>query len=253
MTATAETIPQAVGYEPHVPARIKAAQRARDERAQCRKAREAWADALPERREGATDGKLALTRADPDAPFSRPELSDDALTAAVWTCAKFDSRFPGWELYRRIMVGYEAFDAELLAWVIGCARKLARAKTANGRDYLRVDARGPWIALAAADALHAVIYGRYPVAADKHGCVRGVRLQTYRKIREPVAACIARGLESFRSELHYQYSRVWKAQMDEKADSMVLDGVHLRAVHAGSLPLIPGDGNSRTVAEPIHD
>lgn len=253
MNAPAETIPQAAGDEPHVPAAVKASQRAREERTASRKAREVWADALPARREGATDGKLALSRADPDAPFCRPELSDDALTAAVWTCAKFDRRFPGWQLYRRVMTGHEAFDADLLAWAIGCARKLARAKTTNGRDYLRVDARGPWIAWAAADALHAVIYGRYPVNAAAHDRIRGVRGETYRKIREPIAACMTRGMENFRSELHYQYFRVRKAGIDEKADNMVLDGVRLRAAHAGSLPLMPGDGNSRTIAEPIHD
>lgn len=233
-------------------AATEAEKRKRADAAGVKLAIEVWRGSLDSRRDGVGEGHWALTRADPDAPFSRPELSDTALTAAVWATAKFDRQFPGWQLYRRIMVGYEAFDAELLEWATGCAWALAQAKTRNGRDYLRADARGPWIAFAAADAMYCVIYGRYPVASGA-GYIRGVSASTYRKVRDPVAAGMLAGLETFRSELHYQYRRVWKVFIDENGDSVVLDGDRiLRSVHAG-FGLLSGDGNARTIAEPLHD
>lgn len=226
---------------------------------------EVWRESLDSRRDGVGEGHWALTRADPDAPFSRPELSDTALTAAVWATLKFDRQFPGWQLYRRIMVGYEAFDAELLEWATGCAWALARAKTRNGRDYLRADARGPWIAWAAADAMYCVIYGRYPVRAAVHDRIRGVRGDTYRKVRDPVAAGMLVGLETFRSELHYQYRRAGKAGIGENACNTRMIGrvkqVSLQvasAIHdpdpAGvDLTMIhSGDGNFWTRPEPLH-
>ena len=205
-----------------------------------------------------TRTSLALIAADLDEPFSRAELSDDALTAAIWTTARFDKTFPGWQLYRRIIAGYEMLDRDLLAWAIGCAHQLARAKTRGGHDYLRSDARGPWIALAAADALCGVIYWRFPVHADKRGYVRGVRLQTYAKIRGPLTACMVRGLESFRSELHYQYFRVRKAQIDDSACKLLSkEGLSWRDYpHGVSNPMLRvagGNGCTYTMPAPLHD
>jgi hypothetical protein len=133
------------------------------------------------------------------------------------------------------MIGHEAFDTDLLAWAIGCARKLARAKTTNGRDYLRADARGPWIAWAAADALYAVIYGRYPVMSAG-GLIRGVRFSTYARIRDPITAGITRGLECFRGELHYNYFRTRKAYLDEKGGSISLGNRNVWRVSVASNP-----------------
>lgn len=181
-----------------------------------------WQESIATRRDGAGEGRWAIHRADPDAPFSRPELSDRALTAAVWTTARFDKSFPGWQLYRRIMVGFDGFDEELLEWATGCAWALAQAKTRGGRDYLRADARGPWIDWAAADAMYCAIYGRYPVRS-LGGVIRGERFQTYSKVRDPVCAGIRAGLESFRSELHYQYHRAGKAYFDENAVNLRRD------------------------------
>ena len=200
----------------------------------------------------------SLKAVDADAPFSRPELSDEALTASIWATLRFDSTFPGWQLYRRIVAGCEIFDRDLLAWAIGCARQLARATTRGDRDYLRSDARGPWIALAAADALCAVIYGRFPVHADERGYVRGVRLQTYAKIREPLTACMVRGLENFRSELHYQYFHAHKAQIDDSACKLLSKaGLSWRDYpHGVSNPMLRaagGTGCTYTMPAPIHD
>lgn len=209
---------------------------------------EIWRAAIDARREGAGDGRWALNRGDPDVPFSRPGLSDRALTAAVWTTARFDKSFPGWQLYRRIMVGFDGFDAELLEWATSCAWALARAKTRNGRDYLRADARGPWIAFAAADALHCAIFGRYPSGADGNGAIHGVRLATYRKVRDPVAGGLILGLESFRSELHYQYHRAAKAQIDEGDGNLKRDGAFIARffnIHSGNRRAFPARDSDR--------
>lgn len=196
----------------------------------------------------------AMNAVDADTVYARAELSDDALTAAIWASSRFSASFPGWQLYRRVVAGCYLFDRDLLAWAVGCARALARSKLASGRDYLRSDARGPWIAVAAADALCGVIYGHFPAHADARGYVRGVYAGTYRKVRDPLACCMVRGLESFRAELHSQYFQAMKVQMREKAYSMVVEGHSLlRSVRAGAAPLMMGDGNMRTRSEPIHD
>src|SRR5574337_981720 len=77
----------------------------------------ATAETIPE-----AVGDWTLRGLDVDQVFARPELSDDALTAACLTTARFDPAFPGWQLYRRIVAGFTMFDAELDEWAVGVGR-----------------------------------------------------------------------------------------------------------------------------------
>lgn len=144
--------------------------------------------------------------ADWDAAFCRPELSDDALTAAVWASARFYPTFPGWQLYRRINAGMTLHDDELDAWIIGGARLLARARKRNGRRY--IEARGLWIDQAARDALETMITGRQPASARERALMLEISRDMYLKIYKPLLACLVLGFDSFRSELHAGYRKV---------------------------------------------
>jgi hypothetical protein len=155
---------------------------------------------------------------DVDKVFSRPELSDDALTASEWCARKFSRTFPGWQLYRRVNAGMHVHDNELDAWVVGGARMLARARrkptppATVGRCY--IEKRGPWIDQAARDALATVIrignidLGAVVPAARARGAQFGIKGDTWLKIYRPMLACLVIGLNSYASELHYQYRQV---------------------------------------------
>ncbi|MDE2471931.1 MAG: hypothetical protein KGL35_25190, partial [Bradyrhizobium sp.] len=135
MTATAETIPQAVGD---------------------------W----------------QLRGLDVDQIFAQPQLSDDALTAACLTTARFDPAFPGWQLYRRVVAGFTLYDAELDEWAVSVGRLLSQAhRKRNGRPY--VIKPGVWVDAAARDALAAVVTGISPVETPRAQSF-GVNLRDYR-------------------------------------------------------------------------
>lgn len=149
---------------------------------------------------------------DVDKVFSRPELSDDALTASEWCAHKFSCTFPGWQLYRRVNAGMRVHDDELDAWVVGGARLLARARKRNGRCY--IEARGPWIDQAARDALATVVnvghidLGVVVPAARARAAQYGVDAKTWLRIYKPLLACLVIGLDTYAAELHHQYRQV---------------------------------------------
>lgn len=150
---------------------------------------------------------------DVDQVFASQALSDTALTAAVRVSARFDASFPGWQLYRRVVAGVGLHDRQLEAWAIGCARSLARShKRKDGRPYVRSDARlkAGWIAQAGRDALDFAIYGRYATGAglNERADRFGVHWKTYQSVRDPVAACMRIGVDTFGAELHAEYFRV---------------------------------------------
>lgn len=159
-----------------------------------------------------------------DQAFARPELTDDALTAAVWATAKFHRTFPGWQLYRRITAGMTLFDDELDAWVVGAARLLARARKRNGRCY--VEKRGAWVGEAARDALGVVIHGAQNYSVALEARTYGVEPRTWLKIYKPVLAALTIGLETFRSQLHEEYRRV-KIHTPENAVNLTWEGPQL--------------------------
>lgn len=181
-------------------------------------------------------GDWGLRGLDVDQVYARFQLSDDALTAAVWATAKFHRTFPGWQLFRRIRAGMTVFDDELDAWVVGGATLLARSRKRNGRCY--VEARGPWVAQAARDALCAVervsnVWETYPSAWARAGEF-GVEPRTWMKIYKPVVAMLVVGLETFASELRAEYRRV-KIQTPENAVNLAVSGdMYARAIDFAS-------------------
>lgn len=177
MTATAETIPQAVGD---------------------------W----------------TLRGLDVDQIFAQPQLSDDALTAACLTTARFDPAFPGWQLYRRIVAGFTMYDAELDEWAVSVGRLLSMAHRRDGRQYIAK--RGPWVDAASRDALAAIVTGISPVETPRAVSL-GVDLKTYRRIKHPLAACMEVGMQTFRAELLAKLYRVRRIHLAE-SDDMVSPG-----------------------------
>lgn len=150
---------------------------------------------------------------DADQVFASHVLSDTALTAAVRICARFDPSFPGWFLYRRVVAGVDLFDRQLEAWAVSSARSLSRMEKRGGRQYISVASRGPWVAQAGRDALDYAIYGRYAEGLNARARTFGLHSTTYQKIRDPLAACMWIGLQTFQSEIHSEYFRVLR---DEK-------------------------------------
>jgi hypothetical protein len=159
-------------------------------------------------------GDWSIRGRDADQVFASSQLSDTALSAAVRVTARFDPSFPGWELYRRVVAGVGLFDRRLEAWAVTNARMLSRMtkKTPAGqlRPYIGDISRSKpgWIAQAGRDALDFAIYKRYPSGLNERGDRFGVREDAYQAIRDPVAAGMCIGLETFASELHAEYFRV---------------------------------------------
>lgn len=158
------------------------------------------------------EGDWSIRGRDADQVFASQTLSDTALSAAVRVSARFDPSFPGWQLYRRVVAGVGLHDRQLEAWAIGTARALSRMHKKGGRDYIRVDARMKpgWVAQAGRDALDFAIYGRHhPGAGLNERAERfGVHWKTYQAVRDPVAAGMRIGMDTFAAELHAEYFRV---------------------------------------------
>lgn len=137
------------------------------------------------------------------------ELTDNCIDAAIRASANFDERFPGWQLYCKVVRGDSLYDRHLDAWAIGLARGLTRAKKADtGRDVLRRSARGPWVAVAGLDALHRCVMGRFMDSGERVSAKIGARYKTYLRIRDALAGGMLTGFENYRAELHYQYVTV---------------------------------------------
>lgn len=155
-------------------------------------------------------GDWSIKGRDADQVFASAQLSDTAMTAAVRVCARFDPYFPGWYLYRRVVAGVDLFDRQLEAWAVTNARMLSRMTKANGRQYIGPITRNKlgWVAQAGRDALDFAIYGRYASGLNERGERFGVHWKTYQAIRDPVAAGMRIGLDTFAAELHAEYFRV---------------------------------------------
>ena len=133
-----------------------------------------------------------------------PNICKDAITR---TSAKFDPAYPGWFFYRRVRHGDYRFDRVLEAYAIGGARALARAEKVNGRRYIsRANPSRPgWIAQAGRDALDYAIYGKYPAGLCERGEHFGVSPKTFQAIRDPLAAGMFIGVETWTSTLHGEF------------------------------------------------
>lgn len=195
----------------------------------------ATAETIPE-----AVGDWTLRGLDVDQVFARPELSDDALTAACLTTARFDPSFPGWQLYRRIVAGFTCFDGELREWAQGVGALLSLAHRGDGRAYIAK--RGEWIAVASRDALDAVVTGMSPVETVRARQL-GIDLKTYRRIKHPLAACMEVGMQTFRAELLTKLYFVRRIHLAELGDKVL---VPERDVFNSGLRFGPQSGNSIT-------
>lgn len=154
-------------------------------------------------------GDWSLRGIDADQVFASQQLSDTAWTAAVRVTARFDPSFPGWPLYRRVVAGVTLFDRILEAWATSTAMLLATSHKVKGREYIQAARRRPdWIEQAGRDALDFAIYGKYAAGLGERAEKYGVSPKTYQAIRDPVAAGLWIGLQTFQSELHAEYFRV---------------------------------------------
>jgi hypothetical protein len=182
----------------------------------------ALSEAIPE-----AVGDWTLRGMDVDQIFAQPRLSDDALTAACMTTARFDPAFPGWQLYRRIVAGFTLHDAELDAWAVSTGRLLAQARRRDGRAYIAKP--GAWVDAAARDALAAVVTGQSPTETPR-ALMLAVDLKTYRRIKHPLAACMEVGMQTFRAELLSKLYFVRRIHIAESGDNL-----------SGERPLTPAD------------
>lgn len=133
-----------------------------------------------------------------------PNICKDSIAR---TSAKFDPAYPGWFFYRRVRHGDCRFDRLLEAYSIGGARALARSEKANGRKYISsaVSRRPGWVAQAGRDALDYAIYGKYAAGLEPRAEYFGVSWKTYRAIRDPLAAGLFIGVETWTSCLHDEF------------------------------------------------
>jgi hypothetical protein len=152
---------------------------------------------------------------DLDCVFASDQLSDTAHSARFRTSAKFSEYFPGWELYRRVVGGIEIHHATLEDWAVTCSRMLAGMLKDNGRDWISAKTRDKpgWVDQAGRDGLDYAIYGKYAEGLHERGDRFGVAHRTYQKLRDPVAASICVGLNTYKSQLHAEY---WRVREDER-------------------------------------
>jgi hypothetical protein len=139
--------------------------------------------------------------------FAIDPLPDTCIDAANRAARAFDSTFPGWPLYARIVRGETYYDRTLIAWVVMGARMLARSRQKNGHEYIKPSTRGLWIAAAAKDALDDVI-GCPPPSARERAREFGIKHDTYLRIFRPIRAMMQMGLMEYASELQYQFRQV---------------------------------------------
>jgi len=148
---------------------------------------------------------------DYDAIFSTVKFHQGAAAspchkAIALTTAKFSPHFPGWPMYRRMLVGDELLDSTIKAFFIGGARRLARARTMTGREYIGRATRGnAWITQAGLDAMDYVLFGRYAEGLHERRNQLGVATRTYQKIRDPLALGIRFGVDAWIGELHANF------------------------------------------------
>jgi hypothetical protein len=157
----------------------------------------------------ATPPPQSIRPADADQSFSLVQLSDTCVDAANRAARRFDRSYPGWQLYSRVARGDTVFDRQLAAWAIWCARTYVRSRKLNGRAVVAPRGRrNDWIISAGLDALEFCINGEYDANAWVLSSGLGVDNAQYQRVRGVLAGMMVDGFENYRSELHYQYSRV---------------------------------------------
>ena len=148
---------------------------------------------------------------DIDTIFATNFTSDRCMTALVHAQQKFHPDFPGWALYRRVLIGDDLLDRTIEAFAIGMARGVARARKVNGRAVVPEGTRGPWIAQAARDAIDFALYGRFPCGVGIRASQFSMRAETFQRVRDATAAGIWQGIDAFASEARYQFTRAGRS------------------------------------------
>lgn len=138
--------------------------------------------------------------------FSRNPIPDNCIDAANRAADMFDSRFPGWQLYCRVIRGESIFDRQIAAWAIGMGRLYARMRKRNGRRVVRADARrNDWIAQAALDSVEFLVFGKYSLSSDASAKRLAVDDELYGRFRSDLTDLMTLGFQSYAAILHRQY------------------------------------------------
>lgn len=144
-----------------------------------------------------------------EAVFASDFTSDDCMDALARTQAQFDSGFPGWALYRRLVIGDNLLDRTLEAYAIGMARAVSRSLKANGRYVVGRCARRPgWVAQAGRDGLDYAIFGKFPCGVSVRSEQFGVSNKPYQIVRDSVGGGMWIGAATFQSCLHHEYFKI---------------------------------------------
>ena len=160
---------------------------------------------------GSTDEAAAV-----ETPRERMSIEEYfAITPMMGTCIDaanrasrhFDSEFPGWELYARIVRGETSHDAKLQEWAIAGARMLSVSRQNNGHPYIRTSILGEWVDFAALDAFSQVVGLPIPSARSR-GDEFGIKVDTYLKVFKPVNAMMHMGLMLYTSDLEFEFKCV---------------------------------------------
>ena len=160
-----------------------------------------------------TEGCYHIKGLDVDSVFATNFRSDDCISALWATQAKFSPLFPGWALYRRVIIGDNLLDRDLKAYAIGMARAVARATKESGRQVVGRKTRSPsWIAQAGLDGLDFGLFGKYPCGVDLRAGQFSVSNKPYQRVRDAVGEGLWIGIATFQSELHANYWRIKSRQ-----------------------------------------
>lgn len=155
-----------------------------------------------------TSGDYDIRALEIEQIFALNPLPDNCIDAANLAAQKFPLRFPGWQIYCRIVRGESVFDRQITAWAIGAARIYSRMRKTNGRQVVGHASRGPWIAQAAVDAVESVILGKSARSAATSSLQHGVDDEMYARFRNELAGLILLGFQGYAAELHCQFYRV---------------------------------------------
>lgn len=149
---------------------------------------------------------------DVDTIFATDFTSDRCLSSILAAQQRFHPSFPGWALYRRILIGDGLLDRTLEAYAIGMARGVARAHKLNGRRVVPLATSRPaWIAQAGRDGLDFALFGKFPCGVNKRAEQFKVQNHTYQRVRDAVGLGIWIGADAFASEVRLQFRKIYFA------------------------------------------
>lgn len=149
-------------------------------------------------------------------------LPDDCIDAAIRATNEFfDPRFPGWEIYSRIVRGDTCFDRRLAAWAIGFARSFARAKRLTGHPSVASRVRrNAWLTQAALDGLEHAISGNALNSAHQREQEFGIDDKLYIRVRATVARVMRAGFNDYAMVFGFQLWQVRRESWTEQKNKL---------------------------------